>query len=172
MYELNNGRRTLLLLAAQDVCAAWNQGLTRQWRGHFQLGVNVYLYATDKTPMRTRLETPEIPLETVDTTRTIQVARIRHAGDWDIEPYGWIRLTRYLNNKTATKLLVTSGITFDSPALDEVRIAHISGSGAFTLSPAEVAGLRHFLSGGGTLLADAASGSPQMGPAHCPAEAR
>lgn len=162
LLEVHNGRRTLLLLSTQDVCAAWNQGLTRPWKNHFQLGVNVYLYATDKTPIRTRLETADIPLETVDIRRTVHVARIRHAGDWNIEPYGWTRLSRYLNNRIATRLLVTSGIPFDAPVLEDIRVAHITGSGAFELTPEELAGLRRFLTGGGTLIADAAGGAPEF----------
>jgi len=41
-------------------------------------------------------------------------------------------------------------------------VAHITGTGAFELTADELKGLRRFLVGGGTLLADAAGGSPEF----------
>ncbi len=162
LYEVRSPTRTLMLMSADDVCAAWNQNQVKRWSPHFQLGVNVYLYATDKTPLRTRFETPTIATEESEPTRTISIARVRYDGNWDIEPYGWTRFVRYMNNRIQTRLLVSSGIRFDSPAIEDYRIAHMTGTRGFELSEAELSGLRRFLTGGGTLLADPANGSPEF----------
>jgi len=53
-------------------------------------------------------------------------------------------------------------VRLDSEELKEFRVAHITGTGGFELSPPELRGLREFLTGGGTLLADAAGGSPEF----------
>jgi hypothetical protein len=161
-FEVHNGVRTLLLLTADDVSTAWNRYEVSRAKKDFWLGCNVYLYATDKTAMHSRLQTPTLPLKPVDIQRTIEVARIRYDGNWDVEPHGWKRLATYMNNATATRLVITPGVTLDSTVLQDFRVAHITGTGAFALSPGEIAGLRRFLTDGGTLLADAAGGAREF----------
>jgi hypothetical protein len=162
MLEVHNGLRTLMLISTRDIARAWNRYQVRQRGADFELGFNVYLYATDKTSFRSRLETPAIPLEQVEIVRTIRVARVKYDGYWDIEPYGWSRLRNYMNNQSATRLLVTSGVPLDVLDSDEFKVAYMTGTQAFGLSPAELAGLRRFVTGGGTLLADAAGGSREF----------
>ncbi len=160
LLEAHNGVRTLMLLSTRDLADAWNRYVPRgALERDFQLAANVYHYATDKTSIRSRLQTATIVERDVDPTRTIRVARIKYNGRWDVEPYGWTRLRLHLNNEAATRLLVTSGITLDSPELKSFSIAYLTGTDAFELGPSELRGLREFLSGGGTLLADAAGGS-------------
>jgi hypothetical protein len=160
VLEVNNGLRTLLLLCTHDLAPAWNRyavkGTSEQ---DFQLAANVYLYATDKTQVRSRLQTPCLPLRQTKTERKIEVARLKYGGTWDVEPFGWTRLVRYMNNEAATQLLVTSGVALDSDALQDFHVAYITGTGAFELTGDELKGLRRFFSAGGTLLADAAGGS-------------
>lgn len=162
LFEINNGVRTLLLLSPADLADRWSRYDVRGSLEEFQLGCNIYLYATDKTTIRSRLETAHIPVRDVPLRRTIRVARISHQGHWDVEPFGWTRLKADLNNTTGSRLLVTSGVTFDSPDLDNFKIAYITGTGAFELTEAELNGLRRFLTGGGTLLSDAAGGAPEF----------
>jgi len=160
MLEVHNGVRTLMLLSKRDLANAWNKYSTRgRFAKDFQLATNVYFYATDKSTIRSRLQTPNIPLRKTEIERTIRVARIKYDGKWDLEPFGWTRLARYMNNEAATRLLVTSGVTLDSDALRDFQAAYITGTEAFTLSDAESSGLKKFLNRGGTLLADAAGGS-------------
>ena len=159
MSQVHNGLRTLLLLCGEDVASAWNEHELPRRKQDFELGCNAYLYATDKTTVRTRLQTPAIPVAEVDIRRTLPVARVRHGGDWDPEPYGWTRLKAHLNNAAATRLVTQAGIALDAPELKNFRIAYVTGTRPFELSGAEVAGLRAFLTNGGTLVADAAGGS-------------
>jgi len=162
MYEVHNGVRPLLLLTTEDVSNTWNRYQVRRETKDFWLGCNVYLYATDKTAIHSRLRTPTLPLKPVDTERTIEVARIKYDGNWDVEPHGWKRLVTYMNNAAATRLVVTSGVTLDSAILPDFNVAYITGTGTFELTRAETAGLRRFLTDGGTLLADAAGGSREF----------
>lgn len=158
--HVDNGVRSLLLLCPADLGATWNKLEPRRGTASaFELGANVYLYATDKTTVRSRLETPNIPLEDRDIEDTIRLARIKYDGNWDPEPYGWTRMAHYLHNTCSIRLLVTSGVTLDSRDLQDVQVAHITGTDAFALSRGEIRGLRRFLTGGGTLLADAADGN-------------
>ncbi len=162
MYEVNNGARTLMLLSLDDVARAWNENRIAAKLRDFQLGTNIYLLATDKTTPVSRLETPDVPLESVDVDQTIRVARVRYTGPWNVEPYGWTRLRYYMNNEARARLLVSSGVSLASIDPKEYRIAYISGSRGFELNEAEINGLRRFLTSGGTLLADAAGGSREF----------
>lgn len=160
LLGVSNGHRLLMLVCTRDVATSWARySSSGRAEADLQLGVNIYALATDKTTPRTRLETPILPLKDRQPSRTIELVRLRHDGDWDIEPLGWTRLARYLANEANTRLLVTSGVRLDDEALSNYRVAHLTGTRAFTLSPAEQAGLRRFLASGGTLLADAATGS-------------
>jgi hypothetical protein len=160
LLHVSNGLRTLMLLSPQDISEAWHRYQPRSREAHFSLGVNIYLYATDKTTGGSRLRTPYIPVQPADITREIRVARVRYAGRWDPEPYGWRRLANYMNNETGTRLVIAEqGVTLDQLQPDEYRVAHITGAEAFELTDAEREGLRRFLTGGGMLIADATGGA-------------
>jgi hypothetical protein len=163
MRQVHNGVRTLMLLATRDLAAAWNRHLAQgTLERDLQLAANVYLYATDKRAIRSRLETALIPDRNVSPERTIRLARIKYSGPWNPEPYGWTRLAAFLKNDADTRLLVTSGVTLDSAELKEFALAHITGTARFELTPEERRGLREFLSAGGTLLADPAGGAAEF----------
>ncbi len=162
LFEVHSGTRVLMLLSPKDICAPWNQYRLQRWENYFQLGCNLYAYATDRSAIRSRLQSPEIPVKQTTIKRTIRVARIKHPGLWDPEPYGWTRLGAYLNNETGTKLELSEGIALDSPRLAVYKVAYLTGSGPLELSPAELSALRAYLYSGGTLLADAAVGSQEF----------
>ncbi len=162
IYEMNSGLRTLMLLSTRDIAEAWHKYHYRNREKDFQLGVNIFLYATDKTTQRSRLKGPYIERLAVDPVREINVARIKYDGAWNPEPYGWDRLANYMNNQAATRLVVENGVELDSPRLREFKVAHITGNGAFELSEEELDGLQRFLTRGGTLLADATGGAGQF----------
>lgn len=160
MLEVHNGVRTLMLLVRRDVARSWNKYPPRaSGEEDYRFGCNLYLYATDKVTPRSRLQSPDIALVQRETRRTIHLARIKYDGQWDVEPHGWTRLKHQFNNELAVRLLVTTEVTLDSEDLDRFQIAHMTGTGAFELNTEELNGLRRFLAGGGTLIADAAGGS-------------
>jgi hypothetical protein len=64
-----------------------------------------------------------------------------------------------MNNEAATNLLVSSGVSLAALHYAEHRVAHICGTQAFEFSAEEQAGLRRFLTDGGTLVADAVGGA-------------
>lgn len=162
LSEVADGVRTRLLLCGEDLARNWNEYQLKKGRRDFELGVNVYLYATDKSAPRSRLATSTIALEPAETPRTIKLARIRHDGVWNPAPYGWERQRIYMNNTSHTKLELSDGIAFDAPELSQFRVAHICGVDALKLSQPEIAGLRRFLTSGGTLLADCLDGSNEF----------
>ncbi len=161
LLAVDNGVRILALLCTRDIARSWSRFASqRQNESDLQLGVNVWLYASDKVIPRSRLQTPVIPIRERETTQTTYIARIQYNGNWDVESMGWPRLVRYMNNETAVRVLVMSGMSLAGDFPPEVKIAHMTGTRSFELTEAERVGLRRFISSGGTLIADAAGGSP------------
>jgi hypothetical protein len=160
VLEVHNGVRTLMLCVSSDVADSWNRFRARgQREADFQFGLNLYLYATDKGLKTTRLTTTLMPERQTPVKRRIRLGRVQYDGNWSIEPFGWTRLTRYLRNETGTQLLVSSGVKLDANDLrEQFDVLHITGAGPLALTEAEQQGLRRFLTGGGTLIADAAGG--------------
>lgn len=161
LEQVHNGLRMLMLLCEEDVAESWHRYSTRAREEHFQLGVNLYLYATDKAPAASRLKTPFMPLRDVPTQREIRVARLKYEGRWDPEPYGWERLRTYMNNETGTRLIVEP-VKIDAGDLRDYPVAHITGTAAVELSEDQRKALRRYLTRGGTLIMDATGGSPEF----------
>ncbi len=86
-----------------------------------------------------------------------EIARLQYDGNWNPEPMGWTRLANLLHNAGEMEL-TTREVPVEK--LDgAVKLAHMTGTAAFTLKPAEEASMKNYLSHGGLLLFDAAGGS-------------
>jgi len=90
LFGMDDGIRTAVLLSTADVSCPWNtMAVTR--RGElFDLGTNLYVYATDRRPLRARLAaTRKADKEAYTGTQivpgkraTLKLARVKHSGDW------------------------------------------------------------------------------------------
>ncbi len=158
IQAVSNGSRLLMVHCASDLSAGWQQRSTVSKKEAFQFGANLYLYATGKERFRNRLDTPIIPPPEGEPLRTIAVARLKYAGNWDPEPGAWPRMARKMQWETGAKLDIRPlEITDLSNA--QCHVAHLTGTGAFSPAPEQLAALKAFLEAGGTLLVDAAGGS-------------
>jgi hypothetical protein len=159
---LSNGARELMLLAPSgDPSRFWQ---TAMYNGHepaFELMANLFLYATERKDPRHRGDSwivearPDVKL-----TAHIKLARLEYGGNWDPEPAGWKRLAAVLHNEDAIELTVERiKLGEGKLASSGCKVAHITGTAAFTLSAGQRDELKGFLeSGGTTLIADAAGG--------------
>ncbi|MCA9242462.1 MAG: DUF4159 domain-containing protein [Phycisphaerales bacterium] len=161
-WEVSNGLRSLAVLIEEPIGDAWRTYRLARDESRFRLGLDAYLYATDRVVMRNRLKTPIIELESHELDRTVRLARIEYDGDWNIEPAGWERVAAAMNNNDHVRLLVSEGVRLDSDRLAQYRVAHVTGKAPLSLSDAERAGLRRFIEAGGVLIADAAGGSAEF----------
>jgi hypothetical protein len=159
LLAVSHGQRLLMVIGEEDIGLSWQRYRTGQRSNvDLDLGLNTYLYATDKSTPKTRLASPLLADKQVRPDGQVLLARIKHSGNWNPEPYGWLRLATYLQNETAKKLTIGWGITLDSPKLGAAQVAHITGDEPLKLSDAERRGLRKFLTEGGILFADATDG--------------
>lgn len=159
VYELHNGVRSLMILIPRgDPARKW------QARGGkddeaFQLGANLYYYATDKNLDKFKGITHIVKDNGESPANTIKVARIQYGGNWDPEPAGWRRLGLILKNDHQLGVK-TVNVKLDGKSLKAsgARLAHLTGTTKVALNDAQRKELKAFVKGGGTLVVDAAGG--------------
>ena len=158
LLGLSNGVRELMVLAPEtDPARAWTQIGTAKTE-FLQMAANVYLYATDKRGLN-RDQISIVKLDpAIKTERSITLARLQYAGNWNPEPGGWRRLAAILHNRHKTELKVEP-ITLGEGKLSGYKLAHLTGTSEFKLDSAARDELKHFIDGGGTLIIDAAGGT-------------
>src|SRR5262249_17578473 len=94
---------------------------------------------------------------------SLRIARLKHAGDWDIAPKAIPNLTRALRQLPLNMSVVIAAQDLHGrdPSLVYSSLVSIQGRAAFVFSKADRDVLRNHLDpGGGTLVADAYLGSP------------
>jgi hypothetical protein len=161
VYELSNGVRSLMILLPKG-----DPGRKWQARGGkddeaFQLGANLYYYATDKNLDKFKGITHIVKPSgsKAPAAAAVKVARIEYAGNWNPEPAGWRRLGVILGNDHQLGV-ATVPVKLDGKALAATgaTLAHLTGTTKFVLSDAQRKELKAFVQGGGTLVVDAAGG--------------
>jgi hypothetical protein len=149
--------RRLLIHCPEDLAGRWQANAVKQNRAAFELGVNLFVYATGKADLRNKTDSPFIfPPE--GTGQTLPVARLEYPGNWDPEPGAWPRFTRYMWWETGITIVPTQ----TTPAKLKsggFAIACLTGTTADRPPDDDVAPLRDFVANGGTLFIDCCGGS-------------
>ncbi len=160
---VSNGVRELMLLPSVDLSKTLqNRPSSGSAIEQFELASDIALYATDKTVsdilgQRFRVK----PDGSASIRRTIGVARLQYAGNWDPEPGGWLRLAAVMNNQSQTRLKIDV-VKLGSGSLHDYQLAHLTGTDAFKLGDRDRAEIRQFIDKGGTLCVDSAGGSARF----------
>ena len=174
LFGADLGCRTPIMLSEVDLSCYWDlwtpnpprdrdPGVAAQITQKVQTGVNILAYATGREPPD-KLERTERQVEAGARDEIerglLQVAKLRHEGEWDAAPRALRNLLLALNTtagvaaSTKTKTLVPGDANvFRYPVL------YMHGRGAFTLGQQEKDRLRTYLENGGVLFADACCGS-------------
>ncbi|MFQ5730706.1 MAG: DUF4159 domain-containing protein [Planctomycetaceae bacterium] len=182
LWGVNYGCRTAIVYAPVrepgfDLCCLWDKWqiqptgkrprLLEKWVSDgMKIGVNVIAYATGREPpqkLRPKDDSNARGVNDKVERGFLQVAKIIHAGDWDVAPRAlrnlliglnkWNGLTA--NTKPQRDLRPTDKNLFRYP------VAYMHGRNGFEMNEAGVTQLRKYLSErGGLLFADACCGSP------------
>ena len=157
LMGVRNGVRWLIVHSPNDVAMAWQQRSDKTRLADFQLGTNVFLYASGKPDLRNRISSPFIPAPTAPPTQAVRVARVTFNGNWDPEPAAWARFSRYLQWETGTSLVVgTLAPGKLTPGI--AQVAALTGTGPVKFTDAEVNAIRDYITAGGVLLVDPCGG--------------
>ncbi|RUL82218.1 DUF4159 domain-containing protein [Tautonia sociabilis] len=168
LFGIDLGCRTVLIYSPNDLSGYWNfmpsqpdnAAVLRATR----IGENVVDYATGREPPPDKL----VPREVVDfqlelpRRGALQIAKLRHAGGWNVAPLAIPNLTTVLRQRIGYDVVINHRELLPTdPNLINFPLIYIHGNAAFSLSDADMEALRsHLDPGGGTFFADAACGSP------------
>ncbi len=160
---LSNGVRELMILVPEaDLGRAWQAQAVKRHETEFQLGSDIFVYGIDKTGLRYRGQTTAVRADpAAQPSRVLKVARLQIGQNWDPEPGGWRRMSAILHNDFRIELNVQP-LALEPGSLSGFQVAHLTGTASFTLNDAQRKQLKDFVSGGGTLIVDAAGGSQEF----------
>ncbi|MGC8552444.1 MAG: DUF4159 domain-containing protein [Phycisphaerae bacterium] len=156
LLGLSNGIRYLWIIAPNDFGQYW-QNRTYALRDIWELPANLYIYATGKVSLATKLDTLVVSGGGT-TTRSLTVAQVRYAGNWNPEPGAWPRMAQIASTTFATQL-ANQNVAVDKLSAAATPLAHLTGTKKFTFTSDQISALRHYLKSGGMLFADAGGGN-------------
>jgi hypothetical protein len=160
---VSNGVRELMLLPSADMSKAFqNQLYSGAGSELFELASDIVQYATDKTVTDVHIQRYHVVSDaSAPIQRTVSIARLQYAGNWDPEPGGWRRLAAVMNNQNHTRLKVDA-VKPGTGNLHDYKFAHLTGTDTFKLQDSDRAEIRQFIDQGGVLCIDAAGGSARF----------
>jgi len=150
---LSNGVRPLAIHTDVDVSRDWQMQSTVMHKKSFQVAANVFMYVTDYGELRHR-GTSHWPTGQPGGGGGIKIVRLKHNGNCNPEPLAHTRF----------ELMMGGAVTVSKPtpiaqlASTDARIALMTGTGRFGLTKADKQAIKDFVTGGGTLVIDAAGG--------------
>jgi len=153
---LSDGCRTRIFIFQQDLCCAWHQGGWADHRELFEVGANLYLYATAHARQQSRLR-PMFARPSPTPFEVRVVGRARYDGDWQADP----RAVEHLSAAMAEAFgLGLREEVVELSVADPTRTAllWITGHDDLQLTEAQAEGLKRFIRQGGTVLVDAGCG--------------
>lgn len=161
VLALSNGARELMVtMPNSDPGRYWQQGGYAGKEELFQAMNGIVLYAVDRQNLKYKGGTHIVRADpNAAAGAAIKLARLEYAGNWNPEPGGWRRLAAILQRDKAAQLAVES-VKLGEGKLDAatLSIAHLTGTGAFSLTKEQLSELRKFVVNKGVVLCDAAGG--------------
>lgn len=168
LWGIEQGCRTVVIYSPDDLSCYWNQSEVNPANTAVitaeRVGQNVVDYATGRELPADKLTIREVRdfRKEIPKRGALQVAKLQHAGDWNVAPLAIPNLMTSLRNKLGIDVVVNQKeIGPLDPNLANFPLLYVHGRAAFSLGKEETDRLRRHLDpGGGTLFADAACGSP------------
>ena len=168
LWGIEHGCRTVVIYSPQDLSCFWNQFATLPANTgvikSIKVGQNVIDYATGREMPADKLTVGELHYFKADAFKKgeLQVAKLKHAGEWNIAPQAIPNLMDTLRKPPYNfEVEITQKDLYPrDPNLVHYRLIYIHGRAALSLSPEDADALRkHLERGGGMIFADAACGS-------------
>jgi hypothetical protein len=161
---LSNGVRELMVMFPNDPAKSWQLQETGG-SGHeeaYQGMDDLILYGTDKQDLLVKGQSFLIKKDDkITATKSVKVARLKYDRNWNPEPGGWDRLAALMHNQTKVDL-TTETVDLNGSPITGYKIAHLTGTSSFNLTPAQQTQLKDFVQHGGTLVIEAAGGSAEF----------
>jgi type II secretory pathway pseudopilin PulG len=164
---IDDGLRTILFFALDDISCHWTVKAMAGREYLFQWGINLFTYATDRTPLRGKLASRDTAkadrynaLIRKGAKDTLRMARVKYDGAWDVgRHYGVLAgLAAHLNRKALITLKTDDGGVGAADLADR-DVAYLAGAGPLKLADPERSALKQYLGKGGFIWVEAVGGS-------------
>jgi hypothetical protein len=164
LQGVSNGARLLLLHSPTDLNEAWQRGDWKEEPTAYELGLNVFIYATGKANFRNKLHTPLVAAPQVSPVGSVKIARLKYDGNWNPEPAAWPRFAKLFLGQTSITAVPAATDFQDLSNLDitQTPLAHLTGTADIHFAAAAVKAVHDYVTAGGVLLIDPAGGSPDF----------
>lgn len=167
LWGIDFGCRTVLVYSPGMLAAYWNHAESQPTNPAvdraIRVGQNIVDYATGRELPADKLAVREVRDFKADSPRrgALRIAKLRHAGDWNVAPLAIPNLTTALRDNLGFDVVLNhKELLPRDPNLIYYPLIYIHGRAALSFAPEDLEALRRHLDpGGGVLFADAACGS-------------
>jgi Domain of unknown function (DUF4159) len=167
LWGIELGCRTVLIYSPQDLSGYWSHIYTQPDNAAVikarRVGQNIIDYATGREPPEPKLKAREVVEFKAEAPKrgALQIAKLRHAGGWNVAPLAIPNLTSLLRDRLGHDVVLNhKELLPGDPNLINYPLVYIHGRAGFSFSEEELQKLRdHLDPGGGTLFADSACGA-------------
>ena len=168
LHGISDGLRTFVFYSALDISCQWHTKAIARNENVFQLGTNLYAYATDRARIRTRFHRPRpgvgpkyaeqkpAPAASGD----LKIARLKLGSGWQLNEryHPWAMLAADLKEVGGPALAEVAPVDGPEQARGAADALYLCGRGEMTPADTTLAALKAYLSQGGFLIAEAALG--------------
>jgi hypothetical protein len=162
---VSNATRTLMIHSPTDIAKRWQGKDPKTDRPPFELAANLFVYATGMSAPRNRIDTLAVEDRVGNPSAVVPIARLKHGGNWDPEPWAWQRMSKLFRRETNVALHIVP-LKIEDLTTSVAPIAHLTDTSPFKLSDEQIAVLKKYVEGGGVLLIDPCGGTPATAPEH------
>ena len=170
LWGIDYGCRTVVIYSPDDLSCYWNQSENDPGEpavvAACRVGQNVVDYATGRELPADKLEPREVVKGRHEPPKrgALHIAKLRHAGDWNVAPMSVPHLTTALRDRVGVDVVIDHHELLPSdPNLVNYPLIYLHGRTNFAFAADDLERLRmHLTPGGGTIFADAACGSPKF----------
>ncbi|MCY2931166.1 MAG: DUF4159 domain-containing protein, partial [Planctomycetota bacterium] len=161
IFVMSNGVRPLVIHTDQDWAKAWQARQMQTERVAFALGGSVvhYVMLDTKTMANPRGRSSWPAAVATEDEAGAKIVRLRHGGNFDPEPLALQRFALLARLKDGIGVQPVGPIPVSELPAAKAKLATIVSTGNINMSNQDVATLKAFVTGGGTLLLEAAGGS-------------
>ncbi len=162
------GCRPAIIFSPIDLNCGWDVvrrpivgGVLYHQDDALKLGLNIIADTLANLQYARTWGTPRVyPQQDDDARDRLVIAQVAHGGDFDPTPHGLLNLLKHIQQNTTLNVqLARDVVELDSVNVFAHPVLYMTGLRDFTLTDAQVRGLRSYLNAGGFLIADAAAGN-------------
>jgi len=168
IFGMHDGMRTFLFYSMDDISCPWQMKALAGRKYIFDWGINLFTYATDRSPLRSKLASRR-PAEKPRYTgavrgggkKSLKIVRVKYDGDgWltNRNYGGWGDIKTFASQKAGLNPTVDNGGTLPK-GLGDADVAYLTGPGEIPMADDQQQALKQFLAKGGFLWAEASGGN-------------